>query len=157
MDLLRHFLTTENRPLVEERKRRKQQGKVRINVVLIECACACVCVGGGSLPTFQSHRSPRTWTQSSLSSEFPFHQSRRLDRSMKKQILSYHSNTMTQREVAGVSVGPTGAGQRHHVGWLRRRADAPVVGRPHPELVVASGDESVDLHTLLPAAGHLLP
>lgn len=54
--------------------------------------------------------------------------------------------------------GPlTGIGQRHHVGGLRGRTNAPAVGGPDPELVVTSRDEAVDLDTLLPAGGRLLP
>lgn len=53
--------------------------------------------------------------------------------------------------------GLTGAGQRHHVGGLGRRADPPAVGGSDPELVVTSGYEAVDLKALLPAAGRLLP
>lgn len=51
----------------------------------------------------------------------------------------------------------TGAGQRHHVGGLGRRADPPAVGGSDPELVVTTGYEAVDLNALLPAAGRLLP
>lgn len=53
--------------------------------------------------------------------------------------------------------GLTAAGQCNHVGGFRRGADPPAVGGSHSELIVTAGDQSVDLKTLLPAAGNLLP
>ena len=53
--------------------------------------------------------------------------------------------------------GLTAAGQCNHIGGFGWRADPPAVGGSHSELIVTTGNQSVNLNTLLPAAGHLLP
>lgn len=55
------------------------------------------------------------------------------------------------------TLGLTSAGQCDHVWGFRGWTHPPVVGGSHPELVVTSRDQSVNLNTLLSAAGHLLP
>lgn len=128
----------------------REKGKARPNVIWTE-------LGNFWQPTFQSHRSLRTSTQSSPSNEFLFHQTRHLDTRRNTRSSFISTTWWPEGGLVWASLWLTSAGQSHHIGWLRRRANTPVVGCSYPELVVSSRDESVDLNALLPAAGHLLP